>query len=239
MTKATIIIAIFLALGLATAFYLGMENPPVSLTLASPNKTYLVQLNEHADPYYLPIHLSSRRFASEVRFNLLKGEQTLAQNEILWDDSSDSRLDVYQYHWVSDSVLKYDWDKSVPQSKMDEIIVFNETNQHIDYLIVEASEDFLIVDLQPGASVKLLAFPQSWLSWASCHGSFASGKIIGWNGVNFSIHDNHENHLPHHYCLTVRDDGVSIQSQEIEGFKTVNGVKTTVPKCSINSSAKF
>ena len=233
MARAVIIIILLIVIGLAYAFYFGMESPPVSLTLSSPNKTYVVHLVERADRYLLPIYIDSRRFNSEVRFSAFKGEKALAQNEMLWDDpSGDARFfDSYKYHWITDSVLKFGGDESVPQSKIDEVSISNDTNQPINQLVVNASDYFLILDLQPKASVKVPADHQPWLSWLSCGGSFSSGKPIPFDGVNFFIGDNQESHVSQHYCISIRDNGVLIQSQEIEGYKDVNGVKTTVPKC--------
>jgi hypothetical protein len=236
MARAVIILILLIVAGLACIFYFGMESPPVSLTLTSPNKTYVVHLDEHADRYLLPIHLDSRRFSSEVRFNAFKGGQSLAQNEMLWDDPSGGArfFDSYKYRWINDSVLKFGWDESVPQLKNDEVVVSNDTNRPINQLVVNANEHFLILDLQPKSSVKLSAYPQSWLSWVSCKGSFASGKSIPFDGVNFFIRDNRESHVSQHYCISIRDDELLIQSQEIEGYKEENGVKTTIPKCSNN-----
>lgn len=240
MAKAVIILILLIVVGLACAFYFGMESPPVSLNLSSPSNTYIIHLDEHADRYLLPIHLDSRRFPSEVRFNAFKGERPLAQNEMLWDDSSGGArfFDSYKYHWISDSVLKFGWDESVPQSKIDEVVVSNDTNQPINQLVVNASEYFLILDLPPKSSVKLSAYPQSWLSWVSCKGSFASGKSIPFDGVNFFIRDNRESHVSQHYCISIREDELLIQSQEIEGYKEENGVKTAVPECSNNPSTE-
>jgi hypothetical protein len=219
MPRAVIIIFLLIMAGLTALFYLGMENPPVSLSLQSANKIYTVQLNEKADRFLLPIHLGTRSFNSEVRFTALKGEQSLAKDEMLWSDSSDNRQDVYKYHWISDSIIKYgEIIESVPESKMDEVTVTNETNQSINYLVVEANEKFLILDIQPQSSVKFLAYPQSWLNWISGEGKFSSGKAIPFVGKNFRIGDDRESHVPKHYCVSIKDNEMLIQSEEIKGY---------------------
>lgn len=230
MFKAITGIFFLILIGLAAAFYFGMENPPVSLSLTSPNKTYTAQLNERADRYLLPIHLGSRNFPSEVRFTAFKGEHSIAQNEMLWTDSSDNRLDVYKYRWVTDSIIKYGGGKPASESKTDEVTISNDSNQAIDYLIVHAVEQFLILDFQSQASVKITSIPQPWLPWISCEGRFSSGKVITPNGVNFLLHETGENHTPQHYFISIRDDETLIQSQEAEGHKSFNGVRTRVPK---------
>jgi hypothetical protein len=33
-----------------------------------------------------------------------------------------------------------------------------------------------------------------------------------------------------HYCIVIRDDGVVIQSREVDGYRDENGAKISVPK---------
>jgi hypothetical protein len=95
---------------------------------------------------------------------------------------------------------------------MDEVMVSNDTNQPVNQLVVHASEYFLILDLPPNATVKLSAHPQSGLSWISCEGKVSSGRAIPFDGVNFLPRDNSDSHVSRHYCISIRGDGVLIQS---------------------------
>jgi hypothetical protein len=210
------------------------ESPAVTLNLSSPNQEYKLQLNENVDRhiYIFPINIFEFRKFNEVRFSAFKDEQALIENEGLWEDtSSDMRyFDVYKPQWISDSVLKFSDSRTFAENKMDEVVVLNNTNQPIGYLLVNAGERFLILDLQPNEKVKLSTTPQSWASWISCGGNFQVSKKKFYSGVNFSIHDGNENHVSQHYFVTVKDDEVLIQSQEFEGYKSTKEVDIKVPK---------
>jgi hypothetical protein len=245
--KLIIVCLVLIALVLAgvLGLYLSAEAAPVSLNLSSPANIYRVEVNEHADTFthWAPIRLrlgDPRRF-DEVRFSAFKGDRALAKDELLWDDTSgNSRFfESYKYRWVTDSVLRFGWDESLPNSKLDEVTVFNGTALPVDELRINSGDLFLILDLQPKAAATFSARPQSWLSWIACEGSLAPGKLIPYGGVNFFIRDNDGTHVPQHYCVAIRDNGVVIQSREIDGDRDENGAKISVPKgndCTANEN---
>jgi len=239
MAKKSIVASVaVIALVLAgvLGLYLSAEAAPVSLNLSSPTNVYRVELNEHAETFahWAPIRLrfgDPRRF-DEIRFSAFKGDHALAKDELLWNDTSgNSRFfELYRYRWLTDSVLQFGWDESLPKSKLDEVTVFNDTNQPVEELRIRSGELFLILDLQPKATTTFSTHPQSWLSWIACEGSLGPGKRIPYGGVNFSIGDNHDTHVPQHYCVAIRDNGVVIQSREVDGYRDRNGAKISVPK---------
>lgn len=192
----------------------------MSLSLSSRDKTYRVELAEHVDIYthWAPIHLEPRKF-NEVRFSAFKGDRALALNEWLWDDASDDSrfFESFKYRWVTDAVLRFGGDESLPESKLDEVIVFNNTNHVVDAITIRGGGLFLILDLQPKAAVKLPAHPQPWQSWVGYAVRLGSGKPISYGGVNFFIRDDKDSHVSQHYCVAIRDSGVVIQSREVEG----------------------
>ncbi len=236
--KLIVVCLVLIALVLAgvLGLYLSAEAAPVSLNLLSPANTYRVELNEHADTFahWAPIRLrfgDPRRF-DEVRFSAFKGDRALAKDELLWDDTSgNSRFfESYKYRWLTDSILQFGWDESLPKSKLDEVTVFNDTNLSVDELRINSGDLFLILDLQPKAATTFSAHPQSWLSWIACEGSLGPDKRIPYGGVNFFIRDNNDTHVAQHYCVAIRDNGVVIQSREVDGYRDENGAKISVPK---------
>ena len=239
MAKKPIVISLALiALVLAGVLflYLSAEAAPVSLNLSSPANVYRVELNEHTDTFehWAPIRLrlgDPRKF-DEIRFSTFKGDRALAKDELLWDDTSgNSRFfELYRYRWLTDSVLQFGWDEALPKSKLDEVTVFNDTNQPVDELRIRSGELFLILDLQPKAATTFSTHPQSWLSWIACEGNLGPGKPISYGGVNFFIRDNDDTHVPQHYCVVIRDNGVVIQSREMDGYRDENGGKISVSK---------
>jgi hypothetical protein len=236
--KLTFVCLVLIALMFAgvLGLYLSGEVSPVFLSLSSPANVYRVELNEHTDTFahWAPIRLrfgNPRRF-NEVRFSAFNGDRALANDELLWNDtSSNSRFfESYRYRWVNNSVLQFGWDDSLPKSKLDEVIVFNGTALPVDELRIKAGDLFLILDLEPKAATTFSVDPQSWLSWIACEGSLGPGRRIPYRGVNFFIRDNHDTHVPQHYCVSIRDDGVVIQSREVDGDRDENGAKITVPR---------
>jgi hypothetical protein len=245
MAKRLIVVGcvlVALALGCVLALYLSAEASPVSLTVASPDKTYRVDLNEHSDTYkhWAPIRLrlDSRQF-NDVRFSAFKGDSKLAVDERLWDDSSDDSrfFDSYKYQWVNNSVLRFGLERSFPASQLDEVTVFNDSSRVVGELRLESRDIFLILDLQPNQTMKLTASPQSWLSWLSCVGKFASGQSIPFHGANFPLHDNDETHAAQHYCVAITDAGVTIQNPSVEGNWDENGNRVTVAKGTCDATA--
>ena len=166
--KLVIVIILSLVVGIACWFYFGAEGLPVNTRISSPNQNYNVQLNENVDRhlYPFPFNMFEFRKFNEVRFSAFKGEQNLVDNERLWEDtSSDMRFfDVYEPQWISNPVLKFSGSRTFAENKMDEVVILNNTNQPIGYLLVNAVERLLILDLQPNEKVKLSTIPQSWAS---------------------------------------------------------------------------
>lgn len=218
----------------ARSLYLSTEAAPVFLNLASPDKTYRVELHEHIDTYRHWASIRSRFYSprfNEVRFNAFKDGRLLVSNEFLWNDtSSDSRFfEHHEYRWVINFILRFGGDLSMPESKLDEVTVFNHTNHAVDELMIKSNDLFVILDLQPKTATTLVAHPHPG-AWLTCEGQFASGKRIPFYGVNFLIGGNRDTHVPQHYCVAITDDRVLIQSREIEGDFDDNGAKVIVPK---------
>jgi len=226
-----------LSFGCILVLYFSAEAAPVSLTIASPDKTYRVELQEHTDTYrhWTPIRrrvrLDSRQF-NYVRFSAFKDQRSLAADKPLWDDTSDGSrfFESHNYQWVDKSVLRFGLKRTSIDPPRDEITVFNDSSKPVDELRLESRDIFLILDLQPNQALKLAAYPQSWLSWLGCEGRFASGQNIPFHGANFSLHDNDNTHVAQHYCVAITDAGVTIQNSNVEGDWDENGNRMTVAK---------
>jgi hypothetical protein len=121
-----------------------------------------------------------------------------------------------QHAWVSNNVLRFWRNPDVPEKKSDRLLVSNRTGKVIRYLKINAKDMFLIFDLEPTSTLELNPSHQSWLSWIECEGEFIDGQRISWKGVNFF----HRGTIgePLRYCVSISDDGVRIESPQIEGF---------------------
>lgn len=185
---------------------------PSEITAVSPANTYSVSLREDAS--------DAINFDYGMRFTVIKNESPLVENESLYTGSSPF-FNLYPKHaWIDENVLWFGGHDLTPSMRRDEISVINETNSVISYLNVTASDRFLLLEVQPHTSTRLLARPQTDQtangSWISCFGKFADGRNIN-EGRNFSIRGQYVS--PAHYCIFVREEGVVIQSREFEGFE--------------------
>lgn len=232
--KKIFVVLPFIVIGIALWIYLGKESLPVNLIISSPDKNLSIQFNENVDLHRNPFPLDIFEFRkyNEVRFNAFKGEELLIKNEILWEDtSSDMRFfEVYEPQWISNSIIKFGSNKAFSKDKMDELVIINNTYSSIGYLLVNAGERFLILNLQPKEKITLMVFPQSWSNYITCKGNFEKSKSKFFSGVNFPLYDNSENHTPKHYFINVNDNDVLIQSLEVEGFTYKKGEDFTSNK---------
>jgi len=204
------------------AFHAGVESPSFTFTTTSPNNTYTVQLKEQAAISRVPF---SGHGNHAVSLSVLKVGGRTVENEGLYggDVYDDRFLDLFPVHdWISESIIRFGKKDTIPQSQHDEVYVANNTNQVITYLTLRAKKDEMILqfDLQPKSVVKLYVEPQSDqradLSWIWCKGKFVSGQNILETGTNFKIRGKYNG--PAHYCVSVKDQQVSIESREFEGY---------------------
>jgi hypothetical protein len=94
----------------------------------------------------------------------------------------------------------------------------NSTARAVKYLKVTARDMLLVFDLEPKASIELSLPHQKWGSWVEGEGQFADGKRISSIGVNFYYRDKLKE--PLRYCMTVAEDGLSIESPVMDGEKS-------------------
>jgi hypothetical protein len=110
----------------------------------------------------------------------------------------------------------------------DELSVVNQTGRVIRYLKVTAWNDFLLLELQPQTTTRLLDGPQTDkgadISWVGGFGQFDDGRNFNNWGRNFTIRDKYKS--PSHYCIFIEEDRVVVQSREYEGIDTGESGKT-------------
>lgn len=203
-----------------TSCDLQSSSQETSITSASPSNIYSVGLQgDH----------SNANSPNKVLFTVEREGKVLLENEGLYDDSAPF-LQMYPTHlWVMENVLWFGGHDLTPSAKRDEVSVVNETNKVISYLSVDASDMFLLLEVQPRSLTRLLTRPQTDqtadISWVSCFGKFADGRDKG-GGRNFSIRGKYVS--PAHYCIVIREEEVVIQSREFEGFE-IDSAGKTVP----------
>jgi hypothetical protein len=144
----------------------------------------------------------------------------LAQDVLLDDDSSNDvrYLNLDRSRWASHNVLDFGSEQFMPDRARDEVVVTNVAKQPVAYLILEAGQAFLMLNFQPGASVKLEALPQLNSAYIQGGGRFRDGREIPFQGMNFHLDDDRRPHATQHYSASIRDEGLLIKSQEVVGY---------------------
>jgi len=194
------------------------EKPPLRLATQSPSNAYEVLLEEQADISGDPFF--TKHGHHEVRLTARKEGHTIIEKELLYSGGTyDERFqDLFPGHeWISDSALRFGQSGTGPQ-KGDELVVHNETNGTLPYLLVRAGkyEMFLLLDLAPKSTARLATASQSDgrndSTYVSCKGVLQGGNHIPEIGRNFEIRG--KDRVPGHYAVTVVDGNVLITSQE-------------------------
>ncbi len=218
MRKAILLTCVLLGTASLSLFLHNIiAKPSTFFTTVSPNKDYEVSLSGKKYRPSLPFTVN------EVRFDVLRSGKLTLTNKHLhsggWFDPSFD--DFYPKHqWISESILQFYKGDLLSEEKRDTLIIENTTSEMISYLRVNSTDLFLVFNLQPKSRMKLLAFPQTWLSWLAAEGEFSNGQGIRIKGENFYIGDKLIG--PFQYHISVGYDGLTIESKQLEKYKNTN-----------------
>jgi hypothetical protein len=218
----TSLILIVVGAGILIDSWLEMpEPPPFRIVSSSPQQTYAITVERKrreptkGDWTSWKIYLS---YASQ-------GQQVLNEVEVAAGDSSTGPYyrENPQLNWVYENTFRLCDIAPLPESKSDVLLIRNDSANTLSYLTVSggSGEWFYILNLAPQASLKLNALPQqgggdfSSSSWISASGQFINGGIV-FDGKNFRIPSYAEG--PGCYCLSVKEDGITIVSRDFEGW---------------------
>ncbi len=127
------------------------------------------------------------------------------------DSSFESRYP--DYAWSADSILRIGRNAKDAENNFDVIKITNDSPNRISYLLIETSDDKVVLfDIEPNTSIDL---PFPFLQWLSCQGEFAESKERF--GDKASIPEGKE---ANQFEIRVKD-GVNITSPQIELDKSV------------------
>jgi hypothetical protein len=125
---------------------------------ASPNGVYRVKVKSRAEPAK-----GTSKYTEHVEILFFKREEVI--HAYVWENSDQyepSFRDVAPIiEWVDDNVLRMGEDRS-GQPFYDELIVSNDTDEHLKYVNVDYGryESFDVFDLGPGNQITLRASPR-------------------------------------------------------------------------------
>ncbi|MCI0561564.1 MAG: hypothetical protein MN733_24005 [Nitrososphaera sp.] len=190
---------------------------PYSITTISPSQKYKVRLDEKV------VTKNYLSFGYEVYLSVLKEDKQIVDGlQLSRSHEFDRRLaEKYHYNsWEADNVVRLSDRELEPISECDTVLVHNNANKTISFLQISGKgyEMFLIFDLQPGYKVKLYITPQTRRgedhSWIGATGRFDDGSITS-GGNSFRSKTGYSS--PIHYCMTIIEGLIHIESQELEG----------------------
>ena len=216
MKRIGAIIAVVILSTLAVLLIFRFNQPNAEFTTASPNNTYRVYMKDR----------ELENVNHVVRLNVMKNEKQIIENEVFYSGSSQYLGAEPKHTWVAENVLRFGSIDTVPSSLPDEVSVVNQTDRLVRFLKVTAGNDFLILEVQPQTTTRLFARPQidktSSLSWIGGYVKFDGSDMSQW-GRNFTIEGKVTS--PAHYCVIIKEEGVVVQSKELDSYEGVESGK--------------
>jgi hypothetical protein len=214
MSKLHKIIILLIVLTAGVIIYKWMFES-VWFTTSSPNKTYTVKLtgNKGRGGLIIP---------SVVGYRVFKDNQIVAKNSWVhsgdWMDIS-FELAYSEHAWVSENVLRFWRNPHMPEekNKFDILLISNDTDKTIKYLEVKARDMFLVFELQPNSTLRLLSTHQSWSYGTWIGGEFEDGRNIEYR-TGFT-HDDDKLNKPLRHCLSVNYCYVKMESPQMDGYE--------------------
>lgn len=241
MKKLTTIMALLIVCcGAGVAIYecgtKSVQGTEMKFSTRSPQQTYWVTLKGQAGPpdtYMTQLDLTEHT----VKADASKSGKMIFENLSIYsgDGYDEGFKALYpDYRWLSDSVLEFGQNKNFSQPQQAEVYILNQTQKTIPYLYVSAGKYyiFLLFDLPPGSTTKLLLNLQFWERVIGCEGKFDDNTNIPFRNVSFSSKD--ETSADAHYCISISDSDIRIESREFEG-KKLDGSLVPKAACAVQT----
>lgn len=193
---------------LGLRFWMNTKNA-VFLRTTSPNNTYSVVLKgDKGRPWII---------ASTVRADVFKHGQPSISD--IWLHSTEDTFDLSfeagfpNVRWLDDSTVEFYRAQSFADGA-DSLVVLNRAAKSIEYLRIQAVNKFLLLDMQPGASVSLeVPAPRSDWQDIALQGAFTGGKQITFNSKAFDRHSTQRKRFA--YQILIDDSGSIIETREM------------------------
>lgn len=209
--------------------YCNCKHKVSKLTHISPLGRYKIELAEQLEPVK-PGEIAFVVLSVSKGSTLLTVEQRFAYQE-------DSGVEFFSKYprgeWVAENILRLIPLTEVPIEFTDIVTVTNKTPSRLEHITINGNaEMFLILELEPNSSVKLLLRPQTDkdrdTSWIGVAGKFLDGPKLEPGGMNFDIHNKYIRQS--HYCVSIVQNSVNVTSKEYEGIKHENGIEIRQPR---------
>lgn len=195
------------------------EEPQYKISASSPNGVYSVRIERRRNEWKKE---DSRTWKAFLSFT--KGGQQVLNEVVVSGGDSSTNVGFPKspaLSWIQENTFRLGDQGAWSEPHCDVLLVRNDTSKALSHLLVGGShgEEFFILDMQPGASVKLNAKPE-WergdLRWVSASGRFSDGVEI-FDGLSFRLRG--PSRGPGHYCLAIEESQIVIRSREFEGSR--------------------
>jgi hypothetical protein len=141
-----------------------------------------------------------------VRFNVLKNGTSFLSNRYLHSgDSQDLSFEMGypNLRWINESTIQFYREEYFNDGKPDTLTVVNNSRQSIKYAKVESVDKFLLFEMEPGSSRKMLnSRPRGDSKWLSVEGELSDGGNFA--GTNVTLPS--QKGISGSYCVYVNDN---------------------------------
>ena len=176
--KQFLLIIVWIGILLISITCVGCAPRTIFFSTTSPNRIYTVNLTGRKQ--------RPRFFTNEVRFDVLKNGKPFVSNEFLHSgDAFDLSFEAGypDYGWLDQNVLQFYRSADFKGGKPASLVVTNETDKEIKYLIVYSVYDLLIIEMPPHSERSLVVCPSRCDSGGFyIKGEFTSGGYFEHGG---------------------------------------------------------
>lgn len=179
--------------------------PNFILSIRSPNQEYQIDLiNDNSVVLLLLGEVA-------VNFDLYKNGEEYAISERLYSADGFRRMDLRypEFLWIGDACLRFFSEQNRLHDSSSKIFIKNNSGMPIKYLLVEAQDLFLILDINNHEELEFEVPYQKWQSWVNVSGTYVNGHRMK-NGHNFDHRDSWGNQII--YCVSITENSVVISS---------------------------
>ena len=172
--------------------------------------------------------------SQDIYFSLYSEAGTMFENRLFFESGSWDKSFKEKYpdlRWVATNVFRLGEKIEPGKSLQDEITIRNDTNNAVSLLSIKGKgyEEFLVINLLPRSTIQLHPQTQtdSDSSWIAARAEFDNSKIVS-SGMNFRIRGQYKGMM--HYCVSITDQEIIVQSQEFEGILVLSETDKTKNK---------
>jgi hypothetical protein len=186
------------------------------LSTTSPKGTYTVRLTGRKDRPKLPF------LNHQVLFSVSREEKVVVANRYLhsgdWFDPSFEIL--YPDHaWENDEILHFYKKEFFADGQPEQVVVLNKTTGTIQHLCVTSVDTFLLFDIQPESTTRLVVSrPRGDSRWIKIEGQFSDGTPIQGRGVGFVFPKSKQ--LPFTYYIYIDKKSFTIESPDLREIQS-------------------